>query len=153
MTVSDYSSMEKALADAPAPKILPAGVEVKARIVRVRTGVSEKNEATWYSPVFDIPDDPMVIEFNDFFWDLGCEDKVDPKQVARNRYNFSTFVQAFKIDISKPFSWEDDLPGKIGWLIPGVRKDEKYGDQNTVSKYVTGKKGKGAKASNSSAPY
>jgi len=144
MSMADYSDLEKEIKESEEPKILKAGTEVKARIVSVRSGVSDKNDCTWYTPIFDVPDDPMVMEFNDFFWDLGPDNKaiLDPKQWQRNRYNFSQFAAAFGIDYSRPFDWEDDLPGKTGWMILGVRKSEEYGDSNSVKKYVVGKKGK-----------
>ena len=139
MSLTDYSSLEKDIKDAPEPKILKAGEEVLARIISVREGVSDKNGAQYYQPVFDIPDDPMVIEFNDFFWDLADNAKIDPKQVHRNLHKFKTFADAFDIDYSRPFSWTDDLPGKTGWMIVGFKKDDTYGDGNTVKKYVAGR--------------
>lgn len=136
--LTDYSDLEKDIETAEAPKILPRGSEVKARIVTVNEGISDKNGAKWYMPVFDVPDDPMVIEFTDFFWDLADRDKLDPKSVQRAIYKFKTFAKAFGLDYSKPFSWTDDLVGLEGWIIVGVRKSDDYGEQNTVSKYVTG---------------
>jgi len=135
MTMSDYSDLEKEIADAPEPKTLPKGTEVKARIVSVRSGVSDKNECTWYQPVFDVPADPMVTEFNDFFWELD-RGKLTAKQFQRELFKFKQFATAFGIDFSRPFSWEDDLPGKEGWLIVGVQKSDEYGEQNRVKKYI-----------------
>lgn len=135
MPMSDYSDLEKEIADAPEPKVLPKGTEVKARIVSVRSGVSDKNDCTWYMPVFDVPDDPMVIEFNDFFWELD-KGKLNQKQFQRELYKFKQFASAFNIDFSRPFSWEDDLPGKEGWVILTVQKSDEYGEQNRVGKYV-----------------
>jgi len=135
MTMSDYSDLEKDIANAPEPRILNAGTEVKARIVSVRSGVSDKNDCTWYQPVFDVPEDPMVTEFNDFFWELDRA-KLTAKQFQRELYKFKQFASAFGIDYSRPFSWEDDLAEKEGWLIVGVKKSDEYGDQNTVKKYV-----------------
>jgi len=54
-------------------------------------------------------------------------------------FKFKSFATAFGIDYSRPFSWTDDLPGKEGWLIVGVRKSDEYGDQNSVKKYIAGK--------------
>jgi len=136
MSLTDYSSLEKEISGAPEPKNLKAGEEVLARIVSVREGVSDKNDAQYYQPVFDVPDDPMIMEFNDFFWDLADADKIDYKQVQRNLHKFKTFAEAFDIDYSRPFSWTDDLPGKIGWIIVGFKKDDVYGDGNTVRKYI-----------------
>ena len=78
----------------------------------------------------------MAQEFNDFIWDLADRDKIEVKQAARNMSRFKNFAAAFGIDYSRPFSWEDDLIGKEGWVIVGVRKTDEYGEQNTVSKYV-----------------
>jgi hypothetical protein len=138
MALTDYSELEKEVKDAPQPKILDKGSEVKARIIGINSGTSEKNGAKWFSPRFDIPSDPMVIEFNTFFWDLGEKTKVDPKQYARNLFQFQQFVQAFKLDISKPFDMEKDWIGKTGYLQVGIQHSEQYGDQNTVSKFVAG---------------
>ena len=136
MALSDYSDMEKEIINAPEPKILAAGSEVKARIISVRSGESEKNNARWYTPVFDVPSDPMVSEFNTFFWDPLEKEKLDAKQFERNKFQFSQFVKALGIDLSRPFSWEDDLPGKEGWVILSIRKSEEYGDQNQIKKFV-----------------
>lgn len=138
MSLTDYTDLEKEIEGAPEPKLLPKGTEVNARIIAVRTGVSDKNDCVWYSPVFDVPKDPMVIEFSGFFWELDKE-KLDDKAYQRSLYDFKVFAKAFGIDYSKPFSWEDDLVGKTGWLIVGVKKSDEYGDQNTVKKYIAGK--------------
>lgn len=134
--LSDYSSLEKEIKEAPEPEVLPNGSEVKARIIGVRDGVSEKNSAHWYSVSFDVPDKPLVKEFNAFFWDLADLSKLEQKAGYAALRNFKNFASAFDIDYSKPFSWEDDLPGRMGWLIAGVKKTDEYGDQNTVKKYL-----------------
>lgn len=140
MSLVDYTDLEKDIAEAPEPKILARGSEVKARIIAVRGGISDKNNCQWYQPVFDVPDDPMVIEFNAFFWDLAdARDKIDDKQFQRSLNTFRNFAAAFGIDYSRPFNWEDDLLGLEGWMILGVKKDDEYGDSNTVKKYVVGK--------------
>ena len=147
MSLVDYTDLENDIADAPEPKILPRGSEVKARIIAVRGGISDKNNCQWYQPVFDIPDDPMVIEFNSFFWDLADaitidnegKKKIDDKQFQRTLNQFKNFAAAFGIDYSRPFSWDDDLLGLEGWVILGVKKDDEYGDSNTVKRYIVGK--------------
>lgn len=141
MSLSDYSDLEQEISDAPEPKVLPRGTEVKARIIKVQSGISDKNDCVWYRVIFDVPDDPMVIEFADFLWELD-KTKLDPKDFQRTKYKFSKFANVFGIDYSRPFSWEDDLPGKEGWVIVGIKKSDEYGDQNSVSQYVTGKKKK-----------
>jgi len=136
--LSDYSSLESRIKDAPEPTILPRGSEVKARIISVNTGISEKNDARWYSVGYDVPDEPMALPFNDFFWEILDEDKIDPGQFMKNLDRFRNFVSAFDIDLSRPFDWEDDLPGKEGWMILGIAKDKtgEYDDKNSVKKYI-----------------
>ncbi len=139
MSLTDYSSLEKEISNAPEPMTLPRGTEVKARIIAVRSGISDKNDAQWYQPVFDIPDEPLAKEFNDFFWDLSDCDKLEEKSALSAMRKFRNFAKAFDLDYSKPFDWEDDLIGLEGWVILGVKKSDEYGDQNTVSKYLAGR--------------
>ena len=139
MSLTDYSNLEKEIENVPDPKVLPRGTEVKARIINVRDGISDKNNAQWYQPVFDVPNEPLAMEFSDFFWDLSDRDKLDEKSGIRAMRKFKMFAEAFGIDYSKPFSWTDDLVGKEGWVILGIRKSEEYGDQNTVQKYMSRK--------------
>lgn len=145
MSLSDYSGMEKEINDAPEPHVLPRGKEAKVRIVRVQPGISDKagsEGARWFMPYFDCPDDPLVKEFNTFLDDPLTLDRIaDPKRKVRALATFKLFTKCFHVDISKPFSWEDDLPGKEGWIIPGIATDDQYGDKNTVSKYITGPAG------------
>jgi len=136
MSLVDYSNMEKEIADAPEAMVLPRGTEVKFRIIDMMTGESDKNGATWYMPVFDVPAEPLVIEFKDFFWDLADLDKLSEKQAARTLRKFRLFATAIDLDYATPFSWVDDLIGMEGWAILGVKKDDEYGDSNSISKYV-----------------
>lgn len=138
MALTDYSNLEQEIADAPEPKIMPKGSEVKARIINVRTG-EDKHGLPYFMPVFDVPDEPLVLEFSDFFYDLVALDKHDEKSKARSLRKFKIFAEAFDLDFSKPFDIEDDLIGLTGWVILGVKKSEEYGEQNQVSKYVAGK--------------
>jgi hypothetical protein len=150
MALTDYSSMEKEIVNAPEPTTLKKGTEVKARIISVRTGVTEKEESDYYgisyfSIVFDTPDEPLAKEFNDFFWDLSDIEKlrnVSEKAAQGAMRHFRSFAEAFGIDFSRPFDLEDDLPGKEGWLIVGVKKSDEYGDQNNVQKYLSANTGK-----------
>ena len=139
MSLTDYSDLEHEIKNAPEPKTLPRGTDVKARIINVREGISEKNGCQWYMPVFDVPSEPLALEFNDFFWDLKDRDKLDAKSAARSIRKFKIFADAFGLDYSRPFSWTDDLIGLEGWVILGTQKDDEYGEKNTVSKYVAGR--------------
>lgn len=146
MSLSDYSDIEKEIKDAPEPQILPAGSEVKLRIVRVDTGVIEKEDskslgARFFNPLFDIPSEPLCPMFTDFFFEIADKDKIDPSQYQKALPKFRQFAAAFGIDYSRPFSWTDDLDGKEGWGILGVTKDKdgQWPDKNNVKKYVAPK--------------
>lgn len=138
MALIDYTDMQEDIQDAPEPEVLPKGTEVKARIVSVRTGVSDKNDCEYFSPVFEVPDQPMVKEFSSFFWVLDKE-KLEPKAFQRSMYGFKNFAEAFGVDLTRPFDPETDLVGLEGWLIVGTRNDDEYGEQNTVKKYIAPK--------------
>jgi hypothetical protein len=139
MSLVDYSSMEDEIKNAQAPKVLPDNTEAELRIIAVNSGVSEKNGCKYYQLVFDIPAEPMAKDFQGFFWDLiDAQEKITDKQRERNKYEFENFRTAFGIDISKPFSWEDDLVGRTGRAILGIKRDSQYGDKNTVKKFVHG---------------
>ncbi len=135
--LTDYSDMEQEIKDAPELKVLPRGAQVRARIIQVRTGISGKNDATWYQPIFDIPDDPLVFEFNDFFWALEDRDKLSDKQAARAISDFQIFAAAIGLDYSRPFSWTDDLINLECNIILGYKKaKDEYPEANTVAKYL-----------------
>jgi len=139
MALTDYSDFEKEIETSQEPTILARGREAKVRIIAIREGVSEKVNCQWYQPIFDVPAEPMVIEFNDFFWDLAdAKNKVEPKQFTRSLNKFKNFAAAFGIDYSRPFDWES-LIGLEGWVIVGIKKDDEFGDKNTVAKYVAKK--------------
>ena len=145
MALTDYSSLEKEITNVPEPTTLKKGTEVKARIIGVRTGVVEKDESdyvglSYFSVSFDTPDEPLAKEFSDFFWDLADIDKIrniSEKTALGAMRHFRNFAEAFGLDFSRPFDLEDDLPGKEGWLIVGIKKSDEYGDQNTVQKYLS----------------
>ena len=133
--LTDYTDLEKEIDDAPEPKVLPTGTEVKVRIVMVSSGI-DKNGLDYHMPLYDVPNDPMVIMFSDFLYVLDKK-KLDASTYAKSLYQFQTFAGAFGLDYGRPFDWEDDLPSKEGWVIVGIGKDDPtYGRKNTVKKYV-----------------
>ncbi len=134
MSLSDYSALEQRIADAPEPEILPKGTEVKARIVNVRTGV-DKNDIRFFMPVFDVPGEDLVKEFSHFFTDLVDVEKLTDKQKNAAFRQFKLFAEAFGIDYSKPFDFEEFIELE-GWVIVGVQKTDDYGEQNTVNRYI-----------------
>lgn len=136
MSLIDYSDMEQEILDAQEPTTLPKGTEVKVRIIQVRPGTSEKNDANYLMPIYEVLGDgmEMVKEVSDFLWVLDKE-ALTAKEYARALDQFRKFAECFGIDLSRPFDTED-LIGLEGWIILGLRKSDEYGEQNNVSKYV-----------------
>lgn len=135
MSLSDYSQLEGQISEAPELEVLPRGTEVKARIVNVRTGI-DKNDFSYFMPVFDVPAEPLVKEFSDFFTDLVDLDKLGEKAQAGALRKIRIFGEAFGIDWSKPFDFEEFI-GLEGWVILGISKSDEYGEQNSVDRYVS----------------
>jgi hypothetical protein len=79
----------------------------------------------------------MAKEFSDFFA-IPNRQEMTEKDYKRAVYKIKTFAQAFDIDLARPIDFEDDLQGLTGWAILGVRKDDTYGEQNTIRKYIAG---------------
>ncbi len=134
MSLSDYSALEQRIANAPEPVVLPKGTEVKARIVNVRTGI-DKNELRYFMPIFDVPDEELVKEFSHYFTDLVDIEKLTVKQGNAALRQFKLFAEAFGIDYSKPFDFEEFISLE-GWVIVGVQKTDDYGEQNTVNRFI-----------------
>jgi hypothetical protein len=137
MSLIDYSDMEQEILDAQEPTVLPKGTEVKVRIIQVRSGTSEKNDADYLMPMYEVQGEgmEMVKEVSDFMWVLD-RDNLPAKDYARALDQFKKFAKCFGIDLSRPFDPDEDLIGLEGWVILGLRKSEEYGEQNTVSKYI-----------------
>jgi hypothetical protein len=137
MALIDYSDMEQEILDAQEPTVLPKGTEVKVRIIQVRSGTSEKNDADYLMPMYEVQGEgmEMVKEVSDFMWVLD-RDKLPAKDYARALDQFKKFAKCFGIDLSRPFDPEEDLIGLEGWIIVGLRKSDEYGEQNNVSKYI-----------------
>ena len=135
MALTNYTDLEEEIMNAPEPIILPRGSEMKVRIINHTEG--EGDYGTWHALTFDIPSEPLAKEIRKFISDpLQAQDAEERIKQNTNR-NFGYFVKCFDIDLAS-FDW-NDLEGLEGWAILGVKKDDEYGDQNTISKFVTGK--------------
>ena len=144
MSLTDYSHLEREIKDAPEMQILPTDTEVLLRIVRVDSGVIDKEEsdfygAEWHSITFDAPNEPLCPMFNDFMWDLNSKDLLSEKQYIAALRQFRDFAEAFNIDYSRPFDWEA-LANLEGWAVLKIVKDKtgEYPDKNGIKRYVSG---------------
>lgn len=138
MSMLDLSGVMDDIEGAEEPTIAEVGEEYKLRIISVRGGEAGKENCEYFSPVFEVVGAPMVKEFSDFFW-VPSRNKLSEKQFARACYALKVFAAAFEIDLTSPLDYEDDLPGCEGWAILGSKKDEQYGEQNTIRKYIVPK--------------
>jgi len=136
MSMLDLTNIKDEIENAEEPKVLDAGEEYELRIIAVNTG-TDKNDRDYFMPVFEVPSEPMAKEFTDFFT-IPDRNKMAEKDYKRAIYKIKTFAQAFDLDLSRPIDYEDDLIGLTGWAILGVRKDDTYGEQNTIRKYIAG---------------
>jgi len=134
MSMLDLTQKVDEIEDSQEPTVADSGTEAKLQIISVN-GDYDKNGNEYFMPVFEVVDAPMVKEFTDFFH-VPDEEKLTAKQYARSLNKIKNFVKAFGIDITRPIDYEDDLPGSIGWAILGIRRDDEYGEQNTVRRYV-----------------
>ena len=137
MSLIDLSGKMDEIQNAPEPTIAENGSEHKIKIISCRGGEAGANDCAYISPVFEVPNEPLVKEFSTFLW-IPDEDKLSPKQYARALNDFNVFSKCFGLDLSKPFDYEDDLPGLTGWAILGTKKSDEYGEQNTIRKFIVG---------------
>ena len=140
-SMMDLTDLQDEIENAEEPTIAETGEEHHLRIISVGTGTSKSDEGKdrkWFSPVFEVIGAPMVKEFNTFFWQPDKEN-LTAKQYERALYSIQVFAASFDIDLSRPIDFNDDLPGKVGWAILGSKKDDEYGEKNTIRKFVAPK--------------
>lgn len=135
MSMLDLSEVMDDIEGSEEPTTAEVGEEYKLRIISVRGGEAGKENCEYFSPVYEVVGAPMVKEFSDFFW-VPIRNKLTERQYAHACYAIKVFAVAFEIDLSTPIDYEDDLPGCEGWAILGVKKDDTYGEQNTIRKYI-----------------
>ena len=133
MALTDYSDLEQEILDAPEPITLPKGSEAKLRIINHTEGEGEYG--TWHLLTFDIPSEPLAKEIRKFISDPIDVKNAEDKIKTRVYNTFAKFTKCFGIDLSEPFDW-DDLSGLEGWCILGIQKNDEYGEQNTISKFI-----------------
>lgn len=126
-----------AIDKAPEAEILAAGTEAELRIISMKKD-EDKNGDEYILPVFDVPDEPNVLEFSDFMGLPSMAMKAnDEKKYLKCLRKLQAFGLAFDIDWSEEFAIEE-LVGKRGYAILGIRKSDEYGNQNSIRKYVAG---------------
>lgn len=122
--------------DAQEPIAIPAGDEVKLRIVDCRKDV-DKNDNEYILPRFEVVDQPLAKDFTKYIGLPNTE--MNEKQVLKAKWNLKSFYLSFGIDSSKPVNPEEDFLGLEGWAILGLEDNPEYGEQNYIKKFVAGR--------------
>ena len=123
------------VAGAPEPKVVPAGEEYKIRILDCRQDLN-KNQEPYIMPRFDVTSEPYAKDFTTY---IGLvNDNMDEKEKFRARSDLRLFLECFGLPTSGQLDI-DDMKGKTGWAILGVKEDDQYGEQNTIRKFIAPK--------------
>ena len=130
MPIIDFSEFD--LDNIPELKILPAGSEVKLRILDVNLK-PDKNNDLMMQLRLDIVDEPLTKEV---YWQCHLpKGSMGEKRVNMLKEFLSQFCEAFEIDKTSSNDTSDWL-GREGWAILGVRTDARYGDSNEVNRWL-----------------
>lgn len=130
MPIIDFSEFD--LDNIPELKILPAGSEVKLRILDVNLK-PDKNNDLMMQLRLDIVDEPLTKEV---YWQCHLpKGSMGEKRVNMLKEFLAQFCEAFEIDKTSSNDTSDWL-GKEGWAILGVRTDARYGDSNEVNRWL-----------------
>lgn len=130
MPIIDFSEFD--LDNIPELKILPAGTEVRLRILDVSLK-PDKNNDLMMQVRTDIVDEPLTKEV---YWQCHLPTRnMAEKRVAVLKKFLAEFCEAFEIDKSASNDTSEWL-GREGWAILGVRNDAKYGDTNEVNRFL-----------------
>jgi hypothetical protein len=140
-SMMDLSSIIDDIDASEEPIVVDKGSEQKLRITYVRSGDAKVKDSgdtcEYFAPTYEIVGAPLAKELSDFFY-VPNKEKLGEKgfQAASNK--IKDWAAAFKVDLGRPVDYEDDLVGLTGWGIMGLKTTDDYGEQNTVTKYVSG---------------
>jgi len=135
--MDENTILEYDLNDTVEPTVLPADTEAELRIVNVRID-NDKNGYPYMMPFFEVANDPYAKEFSHFL--RLPHDEQDAKQLNNTKRRLKIFYDAFGIDYSRGVNPSEDLPGKTGWAILGMRESDFSGEEeNYVKRFVAGR--------------
>ena len=123
--------------DVVEPRTVSADTESELRIVNVRVD-SDKNGYPYMMPFFEVINDPYAKEFSHFIR-LPHEEQ-SAKEMNRTKYRLKTFYDAFGVDYSRGVNPSEDMPGKTGWAILGMKESAFSGEEeNYVKRFIAGR--------------
>jgi hypothetical protein len=119
------------------PRVVDADTEAELRIISVRVD-TDKNGYPYMMPFFEVASDDYAKEFSHFIR-LPHEEQ-SAKEMNKTKYRLKTFYDAFGVDYSRGVNPVDDLPGKTGWAILGMRESDFTGEEeNYVKRFIAGR--------------
>lgn len=120
------------LDDIPELRILPAGSEVKLRILDVKIEPDKSGDLMMKLRT-DISDEPMTKEV---YWTCHFpKGTMSEGRIFILKKELGSFCAAYEISTEADNDTADWL-GKEGWAILGVESDAKYGDKNIVNRWL-----------------
>jgi len=130
MTILNLSQMN--LSDVFEPTVIPAGTEVKLRIINIIEGTNAKGNA-YIMPFFECQEEPYMKEFGQYMELPNSE--MDAKRLNRSKLELTNFFNAFDIDASGDINLEE-VKGREGWAILGIGKDKEDQPVNKINKFI-----------------
>jgi hypothetical protein len=129
------------LKDAKEPMPVPKNEEYQLEILGVKVDF-DKNDLKYLMPRLTVKNPPegikLVKTFTHFLYipndDLRNRDE---ERFERAKWDLREFLEAFSVDYSRPFDEEDDLVGKKGYAILGIRDDDFLGGEvNKITQLI-----------------
>lgn len=123
--------------DVVEPTVLDADTEAELRILSVRVD-NDKNGYPYMMPFFEVASDNYAKEFNHFL--RLPHDELTAKELNKAKYQLKIFYETFGVDYSRGVNPSEDLPGKTGWAIVGMRESSFSGEEeNYVKRFIAGR--------------
>lgn len=135
--MDENTILDHSFDDVVEPTTLPADTEAELRIVSVRVD-SDKNGYPYMMPFFEVASDDYAKEFSHFI--RLPHDELSAKELNKVKYRLKMFYDAFGVDYSRGVNPTEDLPGKTGWAIVGMRVSDFTGEEeNYVKRFIAGR--------------
>jgi hypothetical protein len=113
--------------------VMPDLSEVKLKILQVSRQERDDGQI-YYVCTHEIVGEDYAEEVADFIY-MPHPTAQTSKQRNKTRLRLRDYATCFGLDIERPFNPGDDWPGNEGWVILGVREDNKYGKRNQIKEF------------------
>jgi hypothetical protein len=116
-------------------EILPADTETQLRIIKAEVARGKSSGRLNLHVVLESVEHPTMADVHTYF-SLPQEDD-DAKSINRMKKRLQIFYEACGVDTTGPIDITS-LAGQTVWVIVGVDSDPKYGDRNTIQRFISG---------------